>query len=170
LRADAAGNRVRVLEVAYETFAAEGLAAPIDEIARYAGVGAGTVSVPGSCRGPDRNHRRPWSRAAGLRGARGSAVHLPAVIGARVGATDRGLGDALAGLVIDIKAAMPEVKERFRDMLGELLAAAQHAGTVRRDVGASDLDAIMVGCQAMQAADPDAAERLTEVVLGLRAG
>jgi hypothetical protein len=33
LRADAARNRARVLEVAYETFAAEGLSVPIDEIA-----------------------------------------------------------------------------------------------------------------------------------------
>ena len=43
LRADAARNRARVLEVAYDTFAAEGLSVPIDEIARRAGVGAGTV-------------------------------------------------------------------------------------------------------------------------------
>ncbi len=43
LRADAARNRARVLDVAYETFAAEGLSVPIDEIARRAGVGAGTV-------------------------------------------------------------------------------------------------------------------------------
>ncbi len=43
LRADAARNRARVLDVAYETFAAEGLSVPIDEIARRAQVGAGTV-------------------------------------------------------------------------------------------------------------------------------
>ena len=43
LRADAARNRARVLEVAYQTFADEGLSVPIDEIARRAGVGAGTV-------------------------------------------------------------------------------------------------------------------------------
>src|SRR5690242_21671372 len=43
LRADAARNGARVLEVAYETFAAEGVGVPIDEIARRAGVGAGTV-------------------------------------------------------------------------------------------------------------------------------
>src|SRR3954470_15646330 len=43
LRADAVRNRERVLEVAYETMAAEGLSVPIDEIARRAGVGAGTV-------------------------------------------------------------------------------------------------------------------------------
>src|ERR1700741_3714399 len=43
LRADAVRNRARVLEVAYDTFAAEGLSVPIDEIARREGVGAGTV-------------------------------------------------------------------------------------------------------------------------------
>ena len=43
LRADARRNRQRLLEVAYQVFAAEGLAVPIDEIARRAGVGAGTV-------------------------------------------------------------------------------------------------------------------------------
>ncbi len=43
LRADALRNRARVLEVAYAAFATDGLAVPIDEIARRAGVGAGTV-------------------------------------------------------------------------------------------------------------------------------
>jgi AcrR family transcriptional regulator len=45
LRADAARNRARVLEVAYETFAQEGLSVPIDEIARRAGVGAKRCSA-----------------------------------------------------------------------------------------------------------------------------
>jgi AcrR family transcriptional regulator len=43
LRADAARNRQRVLEVAREVFAAEGLAVPIDEIAKRAGLGVGTL-------------------------------------------------------------------------------------------------------------------------------
>ena len=43
LRVDAARNRARLLAVAHQTFAAEGLAVPIDENARRAGVGAGTV-------------------------------------------------------------------------------------------------------------------------------
>ena len=42
MRADAARNRARVLEVAYEAFASDGPSVPIDEIARRAGVGAGT--------------------------------------------------------------------------------------------------------------------------------
>ena len=44
LRADAQRNRARVLEVAAEIFAAEGLSVPVHEIARRAGVGTGTVS------------------------------------------------------------------------------------------------------------------------------
>jgi AcrR family transcriptional regulator len=43
LRADARRNRARVLEAAQEAFTAEGLSVPLDEIARRAGVGAGTV-------------------------------------------------------------------------------------------------------------------------------
>jgi AcrR family transcriptional regulator len=43
LRADAQRNRQRVLAAAQEAFAEEGLAVPLDDIARRAGVGAGTV-------------------------------------------------------------------------------------------------------------------------------
>src|ERR1035441_8815003 len=43
LRADARRNRLKVLEAARAAFAAEGIAVPLDDIARRAGVGAGTV-------------------------------------------------------------------------------------------------------------------------------
>jgi hypothetical protein len=46
LRADAARNRARVLEVAYNTFAAEGLAVPIDEIAPVSARGPYTGISP----------------------------------------------------------------------------------------------------------------------------
>src|SRR5438445_5895774 len=42
-RADARRNRARMLTAAGEAFAAEGLEVPLGEIARRAGVGAGTV-------------------------------------------------------------------------------------------------------------------------------
>src|ERR1700712_3026544 len=43
LRADAERNRLLILEVAAEVFAEKGLDAGFDEIARRAGLGAGTV-------------------------------------------------------------------------------------------------------------------------------
>jgi AcrR family transcriptional regulator len=180
LRADAARNRARVLEVAYETFAAEGLAVPIDEIARRAGVGAGTVYRHFPTKEDlyravveDRMLRIVDDGRALLANEEpGQAlfVFLQSMI-LEWGATNRGLTDALAGLGIDIKAAVPEAEEAFLALLGDLLRAAQNAGTVRRDLDVRDLKALMVGAQAMQSYNADAAERLTEVVLdGLRAG
>jgi AcrR family transcriptional regulator len=43
LRSDARRNRERLLEVARAAFAADGLSVPLDEIARRAGVGPGTL-------------------------------------------------------------------------------------------------------------------------------
>jgi AcrR family transcriptional regulator len=178
LRADAARNRARVLEVAYETFAAEGLAVPIDEIARRAGVGAGTVYRHFPTKEDlfravieDRiNHIVDDGRAVLASGDPGEALFtfLRSMV-LQWGATDRGLADALAGLGIDIKDAVPDAEEAFLSLLSELLRAAQTAGTVRRDVDVPDVKAIVVGCQAMQAYQPETAARLTEVVLdGLR--
>lgn len=178
LRADAARNRARVLEVAYETFAAEGLSVPIDEIARRAGVGAGTVYRHFPTKEDlyravieDRINRIvDDGRGVLASGDPGEALFgfLRSMV-LQWGATDRGLTDALAGFGIDVKDAVPEAEEAFLGLLGDLLRAAQKAGTARRDVDVSDVKAIVVGCQAMQTYTPEAAERLMEVVLdGLR--
>jgi AcrR family transcriptional regulator len=179
LRADAARNRARVLKVAYETFAAEGLGVPIDEIARRAGVGAGTVYRHFPTKEDlyravieDRITRIVDDGRALLASADpGEALFtfLRSMV-LQWGATDRGLADALAGLGVDVNAAVPDAEEAFLGLLGDLLRAGQKAGTVRRDLGVRDVKALMVGAQAMQAYKPDTAERLTEVVLdGLRA-
>ena len=57
---------------------------------------------------------------------------------------------------------MPEAEGAFLGLLADLLQAAKKAGTVRRDVDVADVKAILVGSQAMQAYNPEAAERLTE--------
>src|SRR3954447_2648527 len=180
LRADAARNRARVLEVAYETFAAEGLAVPIDEIARRAGVGAGTVYRHFPTKKDlyravieDRiNHIVDDGR--GLLASDNPGQALFAFLRSMVlqwGATDRGLAEALAGLGVDVKAALPEVEDAFLGLLADLLQAGQKAGTVRRDLDVPDVKALLVGAQAMQTYNAEPAEPLTEVVLdGLRAG
>ena len=178
LRADAARNRARVLEVAYETFAREGLSVPIDEIARRAGVGAGTVYRHFPTK-EDLFRAVVEDRIRGIIGegrslltAGDPATALFEFLRSMVltwGATDRGLSEALAGVGIDVEKAMPEAEREFYAMLGDLLRAAQAAGVVRRDVSAPDVKAVMVGLQAMQTYDDEAAKRLTDVVLdGLR--
>src|ERR1700757_4023223 len=135
LRADAARNRARVLETAYETFAAEGLSVPIDEIARRAGVGAGTIyrhfptkeDLYRAVVQERIGHIVDEGRDLLDSGEPGDALFtfLRSLV-LEWGATDRGLADALAGLGIDIKASMPKVEDAFQDMLGELLQAAQN--------------------------------------------
>src|SRR6202161_1459852 len=178
LRADAVRNRERVLDVAYETFAAEGLSVPIDEIARRAGVGAGTVyrhfptkedlfRAVGDCR-----IRRIIPEGRALLDQPGPGEALFAFLRSMVldwGATDQGLVEALAGLGIDVDSVAPDADAAFRGLLGELLTAAQQACTVRSDVDVAEIKTLMVGCESMQDYDKARAERVTDVVIdGLR--
>lgn len=178
LRADAARNRARVLEVAYDTFAAEGLSVPIDEIARRAGVGAGTVYRHFPTK--DELYRAvvedritniiEGGRALIVTGEPGEALFtfLRSMV-LQWGATDQGLTEALAGVGIDIATAMPDVEAGFLEMLGDLLRAGQEAGAVRSDVAVRDVKALLTGASAVQTSYPDTAERVTEVLLdGLR--
>jgi AcrR family transcriptional regulator len=179
MRADAARNRARVLEVAYDTFAAEGLAVPIDEIARRAGVGAGTVYRHFPTKDDlfcaviaDRLGRIvEGGRALAENESPADAlfVFLRSLV-LQFGATDRGLKDALAGAGVDVETVLPETENAFMEILRRLLKAGQEAGSVRTDVDVADVKMLLVGCLEMQAADPAAAGRLTDVVLdGLRA-
>src|SRR3978361_2131767 len=122
LRADAARNRARVLEVAYDTFAAEGLSVPIDEIARRAGVRAGA----GYRHFPTKEDlfravvadriQRIVNDARALVAGDDPGQALFTFVRSMVldwGATDRGLTDALAGLGIDVATALPEAEGEF---------------------------------------------------------
>ena len=177
MRADAARNRARILQVAYETFAADGLGVPIDEIARRAGVGAGTVYRHFPAKEDlfravvadrirtlvDQGRELAEADPAG-----GLYTFLKSMV-LHWDAADRGLVDALAGMGIDANAAMPEAEGDFLSMLADLVDAGQRAGTVRPDVTVPEVKALMVGCQAAQAYNPDAAGHVTDIVFdGLR--
>jgi AcrR family transcriptional regulator len=175
LRADAVRNRARVLDAALEAFAAEGLSVPIDEIARRAGVGAGTVyrhfpakeDLVGAVIVDQLQRIIDGGHALLEAGKPGEALFTFLRAAVEWSATNRGLVDALAGTGNEVEDA----EAQFKELLGELLRAAQDAGTARKDVGVADVKALMVGLQAMQAYQPDKAATLTDVVLdGLRAG
>lgn len=179
VRADAARNRARVLEVAYDTFASDGLSVPIDEIARRAGVGAGTVYRHFPTKEAlfqaviaDRM-RRIIDDGYALLKAEQPGEALYAFMRSMVlqwGAADRGLVEALAGVGIDVNSAVPEAEAAFMELLGELLRAAQQADSARHDVTVPEVKTLLVGCQAMQGYNAELAARVTEVALdGLRA-
>ncbi|WHT22405.1 TetR/AcrR family transcriptional regulator [Crossiella sp. CA-258035] len=157
LRSDAVRNRERVLRVAYETFATEGLSVPIDEIARRAGVGAGTVYRHFPTK--DALFRaivadqfdQLIARAAELAGAADPGAAFYGYFSRFIQdyVTDQGLMEAFAGSKFDIETAEPERTAEFKKAIGVLLARAQQAGAVRPDVDVADVKALMIGGQAM---------------------
>ena len=177
LRADAARNRGRILEVAYETFAAEGVAAPIDEIARRAGVGAGTVYRNFPTKEAlftavfEDRIATMLERARALLATDPTDalfVFLREMI--EVGATDQGLVDALAGDGIDVFSAAPKLETDFLGVLADLLAAAQRAGTDRPDVDVRQVKALLAISKSAQGYDADVMAGVATVILdGLRA-
>ncbi|MFJ8109213.1 TetR/AcrR family transcriptional regulator [Streptomyces sp. NPDC096132] len=180
MRADAQRNRKRVLEAALDTFAAEGLAVPVAEIARRAGVGTGTVSrhfptkdslyeaivlhlVSGIV---DRARELAATRDPGTAFFEFFA-HMVEQI-----AVNRGLSQAMSGTGFDVEAVAFDPEHNLLAVEDELLAAAQKAGAVRPDITRADVKALMVGCLAreQQALDPEARRRMIDVVrTGLRA-
>lgn len=159
MRADAARNRAHVLEVAYATFAAEGLGVPVDEIARRAGVGAGTVYRHFPAKQDlfraviaDRMQRIvDEGRALLVSDPAGGIFSLMRAMVLDWGATDRGLVEAFSGAGVDIDHAVPEADAEFLAMMGDLLAAGQAGGTVRADVTVPEVKGLVVGLQAIQA-------------------
>lgn len=153
LRADARRNRQRLLEAATAAFAAEGLSVPLDEIARRAAVGPGTLyrHFPTKEALFDAVLRERFQRLAdeaqALRGAADPATALLDFIGRLVeeAAPKRDLVDALASGGIELSAALAGTAAQLRSEIGDLLVRAQRTGAIRDDVTTADLMALIRG-------------------------
>jgi len=155
LRADARRNRERVLEVAAEVFAAEGLSVPVHEIARRAGVGTGTVSRHFPAKEDlfaailRTRLEELTAEAAELakREDPGTAFFAFFAALVREGAAHSGLAD-LAGADFKLDALAGCAGADVCGSLEELLVSAQKAGAVRSDVVYADISALLNGCMA----------------------
>jgi AcrR family transcriptional regulator len=178
-RADAQRNRARVLEVAAEVFAAEGLSVPVHEIARRAGVGTGTVSRHFPTKADllaaillDRIAQL-IARADALAStqAPGTAFFSFFATLIRDAAAHRGLAQALAGAGYDVEAYAASAGHDLPGRLTAMLASAQQAGAIRADVTYADIKSLMAGCLARSAdgVDGPGLDRVISVVCdGLR--
>jgi len=172
LRADARRNRARVLEAAREAFAAEGLAVPLDDIARRAGVGAGTVYRHFPTKEAlfeavivDRLEYLAAEAGLAVAAAAGAGPDDEAVSAAFFGflalmvadaSTKKDLADALAGAGVDLRAVTLHAAGRLRGHLDDLLARAKAVGAVRADVDTEDLHAVVFGALAAEQRRADA--------------
>ncbi|HVV09210.1 helix-turn-helix domain-containing protein [Amycolatopsis sp.] len=154
LRADARRNRARVLAAAQEAFADEGPAVPLDEIARRAGVGAGTVYRHFPSKESlfeavvmDRIDRLAEQAAERLDAADPGAAffgYFEAVV--QQALLNKALCDALGAPM----STPEEPKTQFRVQFGRLLRRAQAVGAVRPDVEPEDLPALLSSYLALQ--------------------
>jgi AcrR family transcriptional regulator len=155
LRADARRNRERVLRTAQQLFATEGLGVSLDEIARRAGVGPGTV------------HRHfPAKEAlylavaidmlqrlvaeAEVLAATGDPAALFMLLSAMMasGAENAAVKSALAAAEFDLRTAAPGVAADLTRHVCELLDRARAAGAVRRDATVDEVMALVAGAFA----------------------
>ena len=180
LRADARRNRDQILSAADQLFAEEGLAVPVDEIARRAGVGAGTLyrhfpTKEALFEAVLISHMDAIAeRGRELAGHEdaGEALFQFLMCLAQESATKKNLIDALAGAGIDIKARASDSKHAVEEAFAALLTRAQQGGFIRRDVTVADLFALVMGTCAManQPASEASQARMMSIVFdGVRA-
>src|SRR4051812_34105570 len=147
LRSDARRNREKLLAVAAETFATSGVNASLEEIARQAGVGVGTLyrhfpsrealvaatyrhEVEQLCDSVD-DLREALAPDAALRAWMNGFVHYTAA--------KRGMGEALRAVMASDSALYAEAYAKLVGALDSLLAAAAAAGTIRPDARGEDV-------------------------------
>jgi AcrR family transcriptional regulator len=155
LRADARRNREVVLRTAQHLFANEGLGVSLDEIARRAGVGPGTV------------HRHfPSKEALYLAVAIDELERLvaeakalaatddPAALFTQlsrmiaVGTENAAVKSALVAAEFDLRTAAPDVAADLTREVAGLLDRAHAAGAVRDDVTVEEVMALVAGAFA----------------------
>ena len=180
LRADAERNRRRILDVAQRVFAADGLAVPIDEIARRAGLGVGTLyrhfptkeALFAAIVVTRMEDVVSTARSLLDADAPGEAFFGFLAQLTEGWAAKKDLVDALASASVDLQN-VARVKRELHVELDKLLQRAQRAGSVRGDVSVGEILALLTGTFASldrHGAPIKGRERILAIVFdGLRA-
>jgi AcrR family transcriptional regulator len=179
-RADARRNRELVLAAAEVVFAESGLKGQVDEVARRAGVGVGTV-----CRNfPTKQalveavltsmYERLLARAKEALGHPdpGEAFEHFFVTLPEFQARHRALGEQMAK-ELELPASAEPLREELVRVLDELVSRAQAAGAIRDDIGPADVSMMFAGVAHATALagdlQPVLRERYVRIILdGLR--
>jgi AcrR family transcriptional regulator len=162
LRSDARRNRERIVDAARAAFAEQGPDAQIDDIARRAEVGVGTVYRHFPTKDAlmaelvrlkltaIRDRARRWL-AAGWDPGEAFAGFLREQ--ADVIALDAALQRMLWPETEETWAPLAPLFEEVNDAVGKLIARAQEAGAIRADLEVDDVRTLMCGLGAIMAAD-----------------
>ncbi|MFI9802725.1 TetR/AcrR family transcriptional regulator [Streptomyces sp. NPDC052302] len=176
MRADARRNHERLLTEARAAFAEHGTDASLEDVARRAGVGIGTLYRHFPNR--DALVSAVFEDAAGELLTRSrQLLEAPEPCAALVtwlretvthAGEYRGLARSLMAVSADGSSALARCSDPIRQAGGALLARAQQAGSVRADVAIADLlqltHAIALAAEETPS-DPDLADRLLNLTL-----
>lgn len=178
MRADARVNRQRIQVAASALFAEVGLDVPLDDIARRAGVGPGTLhrhfpTKAGLIAAVALDRLEALVAAAERRAdAADPVVALRDQLSEMIFAGDGSapLKRALAGTADDVAWSETDASRRLRDALGILLLRAQRTHEIRSDLDAEDMMSLLAGAysaveRAGVPADSATGRRLTSVLL-----
>ena len=174
-RVDAERNRVRILEVAKEAFTRSGANASLDDIAKQAGVGPGTLYRHFPTRDAllEAVYQTEVERLAAAEGE--FTRTMPPIEALRAWmllfvdyiATKKIIAPALNALVGGpsevVEASLGQIHKAIR----ALVKRAIKSGDIRRDIGAVDLLKALVGV-AFMSASPDwqqSARRLVDILI-----
>ncbi len=147
MRADARRNRDKLIEVAATAFAENGVETSLEDIARKAGVGIGTLYR----HFPTREHLVEVVYQRELQILADAAEELSASEAADVAleqwmrrfvsymATKRGMASSLKIIASSNSAMFAEGFGRIRSSFDNLLSAAQDQNLIRKDIGQADL-------------------------------
>jgi len=175
LRSDAQRNRERILEVAREAFSRSGANASLDDIARAAGVGPGTLyrHFPTREELLEAVYRSEMEKLAAAE--RKFAEELPPVEALRAWlllfvdyiAAKQLIAPALNALVGDPKKVFEASYARIWDAIRALVKRATQSGDIRKDLDPIDLLRALIGVASV-ATSPDwqrSARRLVDILI-----
>ena len=156
LRADARRNRERVLRTAQQVFAADGLGVSLDEIARRAGVGPGTVhrhfpakeSLYLAVAIDQLERLAAEARVLAATGDPATALFAQLSRMVASGAENVAVKSALAAAEFDLRIAAPDVAADLTRQVADLLGRGQAASAVRGDVTVEEVMALVAGAFA----------------------
>jgi AcrR family transcriptional regulator len=156
LRADARRNRERVLRTAQQVFAADGLGVSLDEIARRAGVGPGTVHRHFPAKEAlylavaidQLEQLASEAKALAATGDPATAFFTQLSRMVASGAENVAVKSALAAAEFDLRTAAPDVAVDLTRRVEDLLGRAQAANAVRDDVSVEEVMALVAGAFA----------------------
>jgi AcrR family transcriptional regulator len=177
MRADARRNQEKLIVVARDAFTARGMDATMDEIARRADVGPGTLyrhfpTKEALLAAVYRNDVEALSeRADELSGVMTPRDALGVWLREQLDYVGhkRGLGVAIKAMLGQDSEILNWCRDTMRGALGRLLAAAQAEGSVRADVEPAVLLRLLHGIVVAGESDPSQLDAMLGVVLdGLR--